>query len=103
VLGLQPGEWIEIKSTKEVLATLDGRRCNKGLTFSNDMFGFCGLRLPVQSRVHTILDEATGRIRTIHNTVTLTGADCRKYLGCARQMPLLWREVWLKRVPTLLP
>jgi len=103
VLGLHPGEWVEIKSMKEILRTLDGRRCNKGLAFSNDMFGFCGQRLQVQSRVQTILDEVTGKLRIVQNTVTLMGTDCRKYMGCARQMPLLWREVWLRRVASPLP
>lgn len=97
-LDLQPGEWVEVKSMKEVLGTLDARGCLKGLAFSNDMYGFCGQRLRVQSRVHTILDEETGKIRTVKDTVTLAGTTCRKYMGCARQMPLLWREGWLKRV-----
>ena len=102
-LGLRPGEWVEVKSMKEVLRTLDARGCLKGLAFSNDMYGFCGQRLQVLSRVETILAEETGRLRTVQDTVTLAGTSCRKYMGCARQMPLLWREAWLKRVASPFP
>jgi hypothetical protein len=102
-LGLKPGEWVEVKSMKEVLRTLDARGTLKGLAFSNDMYGFCGQRLMVQSRVQTILDEETGRTRTVQDTVILAGTTCRKYMGCARQMPLLWREAWLKRVDSPFP
>jgi len=98
VLGLQPGEWIEVKGMQEILRTLDARHCRKGLAFSNDMFGFCGRRFQVQHRIETLLDEKTGKLRKVQHTVTLVGTDCQKYMGCARQMPLLWRELWLRRV-----
>lgn len=98
VLGLQPGEWVEVKGMPEILRTLDARHCRKGLAFSNDMFGFCGRRFQVQHRIDTLLDEKTGKLRQVQHTVTLVGTDCQKYMGCARQMPLLWRELWLRRV-----
>ncbi len=98
VLGLQPGEWVEIKGMPEILRTLDARHCRKGLAFSNDMFGFCGRRFQVQHRIETLLDEKTGKLRQVQHTVTLVGTDCQKYMGCARQMPLLWRELWLRRI-----
>jgi hypothetical protein len=97
VLGLQSGDWVEVRSVQEILDTLDERLRNKGLSFSGDMYAFCGMKLRVGSRIHTILDEGSGRLRTVRDTVALVGADCRKHLGCARQMPLLWRETWLKR------
>lgn len=96
-LRLQPGEWVEVRSMREILGTLDDRSRTNGLAFSSDMYSFCGMRMRVQSRIHTILAEETGRIRKVRDTVSLVGADCRRYMGCARQMPLLWREVWLKR------
>lgn len=98
VLELQPGEWVEVKEMQEILRTLDARHCRKGLAFSNDMFGFCGRRFQVQHRIHTLLDEKSGKLRKVQHTVTLAGTDCQKYMGCARQMPLLWRELWLRRV-----
>jgi hypothetical protein len=99
VLDLQAGEWVEVRSAEEVHRTLDDHGSHRGLTFSGDMYAFCGQRLQVRCRVHTILAEESGRLRRVRDTVILEGCDCRKYMGCARQMPLLWREAWLRRVP----
>jgi lipopolysaccharide/colanic/teichoic acid biosynthesis glycosyltransferase len=52
----------------------------------------------VLERVDRIIVEATGQLRTVHDTVILEGSVCDRYLGCARGMPFLWRESWLRRV-----
>ena len=97
-LGLQPGDWVEIRCKDEILPTLDSRGANKGLDFSTDMYRFCGQRMQVERSLHRIIVEATGRLHTMRDTVTLKGSICDHYRGCARGMPLLWREAWLKRV-----
>ena len=96
-LGLQPGEWVQVKSKEGILQTLDARGSTRGLSFSSDMYDFCGMTLRVRRRIDTILREDTGALRSVRDTVSLEGADCRRHLGCARQMPLLWREAWLER------
>lgn len=96
-LGLRPGEWIEVRSPAEIAATLDARRRHGGLAFSGEMVEYCGRRLRVAGRVERIVDESTGRLRTLRNTVRLERCTCDRYLGCARGMPLLWREAWLRR------
>jgi hypothetical protein len=53
-----------------------------------------GKKIQVLGRVDTINEEWTGRLRT----VLLEGSICDRYLGCARGMPLLWREIWLSRI-----
>ncbi len=97
-LALQPGEWVQVKGKEEILHTLDAKGSTRGLSFSSDMYDFCGRTLRVTRRIETILREETGALRSVRDTVTLEGADCRRHMGCARQMPLLWREAWLKRV-----
>lgn len=97
-LGLQPGEWVEVKSRDEILETLDARRMHKGLSFPGNMSEQCGQRMRVHKRVDRIIEEGTGRLRPVHDTVILEGSICDRYFGCARGMPFLWREVWLKRV-----
>jgi hypothetical protein len=97
-LGLQPGEWVEVKRRDEILQTLDARRMHKGLSFGGDMYEQCGRRMRVQKRVDRIVEEETGRLRPVHDTVILEGSVCDRYFGCARGMPFLWREVWLRRV-----
>ena len=100
-LGLEPGEWVEVKSRAEILQTLDANRMHKGLSFGGDMYEQCGRRMRVQRRVDRIIEERTGRLRSVHDTVILEGSICDRYFGCARGMPFLWRELWLKRVQSV--
>lgn len=95
---LQPGEWVEVKGQDEILATLDANHQNKGLAFSGDMVKACGKTMRVQKRIETIIDERTGLLRAVHGTVLLEGSICDRNLGCARRMPFLWREIWLRPV-----
>jgi hypothetical protein len=92
-----PGEWVDVKSREEILETLDGRGYHRGLPWSSEMLPFCGRRLRVLRRVDRILDETTGRVRDVRGTVILDGSICDRYLGCARGMPFLWRDAWLRR------
>lgn len=101
-LGLKPGEWVEVKSLKEIEATLDDRGMNRGLHFSADMRLFCGKRLQVRRRMDGIIVEGTGQFRTLKNSVSLEGAVCDSayyaFGGCARDDLHYWREIWLRRV-----
>lgn len=99
-LRLEPGEWVEVKSRDEILRTLDDRRMLKGLSFGGDMYEQCGRQMRVQERVDRVIEERTGRLRSVHDTVILEGSICDRYMGCARGMPFLWREGWLRRVET---
>ncbi len=96
-LGLASGDWVVVKSPEEVRQSLDAQGAHKGLPFGGDMVGFCGRRMRVRDRVERIIDERTGRLRTVQDTVTLEGSVCERYMGCARGMPILWREAWLQR------
>lgn len=97
-LGLTPGDWVEVKSRDEILHTLDSSGRHHGLAFSHFMYRQCGKRFRVQRRAERIIVEATGRLRPIDDTVILEGSICDRYNGCARGMPMLWREAWLKRI-----
>lgn len=70
----------------------------KGLSFAGDMYGQCGRRMRVWTRVDTIIAERTGRLRPVQDTVILEGSICDRYFGCDRGMPFLWREIWLRRI-----
>ena len=99
-LGLQPGEWIEIRSREEIEATLDEDARNRGLSFEQEMLEYCGGRYPVAFPVRRIISEETGQMVRLQNTVVLEGVTCQGL--CARNCPrgnyLYWREIWLKRV-----
>jgi len=102
VLGLQPGEWVEIKSEEEIRSTLDATGKNRGLGFMPEMWPYCGQQGRVLKRVEKIcLEEASRTVRAMKNTVILEGLFCRgNGIGCDRACFYFWRESWLKRVPS---
>ena len=102
-LHLQPGEWVEVKSIREIERTLDCRGKNRGMYFSSDMRVFCGRRFRVRGRVEKMIAEGAGQMRELKDTVILDGVTCGcPYAvgGCPRCEILYWREIWLKRVPS---
>jgi len=99
-LALQPGEWVETKSVNEIAATLDRNKTNKGLAFSDYMAPYCGRKYRVKSRVGKFIDERTGNMKELKNTVILEGIICggETTAGrCRRAEYFYWRETWLKR------
>jgi hypothetical protein len=100
-LELQPGEIVEIRSQKEMQATLDHRGRNRGLVCDIELKKFCGLKYQVLSRLDKMISEPTGEMREVKGTVILKGNTCmcaRALGGCPRLEFCYWREVWLKRV-----
>lgn len=101
-LGLQPGEWVRIKSLADIVQTLDPEARNRGLQFSHDLAVQCGRRFRVRSRLERMIVEGTGQMVSMKNTVLLEGAlcPCQQVVGgCPRLDHIYWREVWLERVP----
>lgn len=99
-LSLRPGEWVEVKSEAQILATLDKNGKYKGLYWMCNMRKFCGKRYRVYKRLERMLLECTGEYRKIKNTVLLEEVFCdgEEWYGCDRTCFHFWREVWLKRV-----
>jgi hypothetical protein len=101
VLGLQPGELVEVKSRQEILATLDTGGRNRGLSFDSEMLKYCGRRVRVLRRVERIIDERSGRMLTLpRDCIMLEGVTCQSdyHRFCPRAIYSYWREIWLRRV-----
>ena len=100
VLGLQPGEWVEVKSAEEIRATLDHRGMVRGLYFMDEMWKFEGQRFRVLKRMERLMVDRIGHMRHIKTTVRLEGTVCDggSHEGCDALCHHLWREVWLRRV-----
>lgn len=102
LLGLQPGEIVEVKSLEEIARTLNKTGHNRGLHFSADQRPFCGKRFRVRSRADNFIAEGTGEMKHFRNTViledVLCDSACFAFGGCYRADLLYWREIWLKRV-----
>ena len=100
-LRLQPGEWVEVRSMREISLTLDDMGKNKGLHFTPLMEPFCGKKFMIFKKVDKILLESTGELRKMRSpTFLLEGVYCDGSLqgGCGRSCFHFWRDVWLKRV-----
>ncbi len=100
-LNLQSGEWVEVKSRKEIIKTLGDRQRCRGLGFSSSMVKHCGERFQVAGRITNLVDEKTGkRIKNIKDTVVLEDCLCMgiSFRGCPRGCYWFWKEDWLKRV-----
>jgi len=100
-LGLRAGEWVEVRSKEEILATLDKKGRLDELPFMPQMFASCGQRFRVLKRAHKTCDtvnDYTGR--RMRDAVHLEGIRCegREYGGCQAGCLIFWKEAWLKRV-----
>jgi hypothetical protein len=98
-LSLQPGEWVRVRSAREILRTLDRKACNRGMEFKAEMFQFCGRKFPVLARLERRIDERTGMMREFRNEcILLTSVYCLGQRSfCARGNYHYWREIWLRR------
>jgi hypothetical protein len=101
VLGLQAGDWVEVKSVEEIAETLDTIGHNRGLAWSYDLAHYSGKRFRVARRLERIIVEFNGKMMKVSDTVLLDGARCPcKYVvgGCPRLDLIYWREIWLRKV-----
>jgi len=99
-LDLLPGETVRVKPHEEILATLDSRARNRGLSFDTEMVRYCGGTYEVHSRVTRLIDEPTGRMVSPPNDcIILDEVVCTAdYHGlCPRAIYPYWREIWLER------
>src|SRR5262249_43405100 len=98
-LGLQPGEWVVVKSREEIVATREKGGCRRGLVLKGEMLSFCGKRFRVLRRVEKILEESTGRmIKPRGASVILENLFCTSRFRrvCPRAIYSYWREIWLR-------
>jgi hypothetical protein len=115
-LNLEPGESVRIKSRSEMEATLDHKRTNRGLQICYEMTRCCGGQAEVRDRVDRMIDERTGKMIELSNTVTLrnirkkrtTMPDSQCLCGnetgdCPRGELMYWREIWLERASAVVP
>lgn len=104
-LGLRPGDLVRVRSHEEILATLDVKRSNRGLSFDAEFVPFCGKVFRVSTYVERFVDEKTGQMRRMKTpAVILEGVSCKAlYSGqrmfCPRGIHLWFREIWLERAP----
>jgi hypothetical protein len=98
---LRAGDWVEIRSKEEILATLDRRGYLDELPFMPEMFSYCGQHLRVSKRAHKTCDPPSGIAgRKMTGAVHLEGIRCdgQGHGGCQAGCLIFWKEAWLKPV-----
>ena len=95
------GELVEVRSEREILATLDEQGRFEALPFMPEMLKFAGKRFRVYKRAIKACDTIgnTGMHR-MDNAVHLedTRCDGQAHGGCQAACLLYWKEAWLKPV-----
>jgi hypothetical protein len=104
-LDLKPGEYVRIKTQREIEQTIDRTGKNRGLSFDHEeMAPYCGQTFQVRKSVIKIINERTGKMLSMKQPcimlegVVCRGAYARERLNCPRAIPSYWREIWLERV-----
>ena len=99
-LDLKAGEWVEVRSQAEILATLDEKGWLEGLPFMPEMLQYCGQKLQVYKRADKTCDTVVPwGIRRMENSVHLeTRCDGSGHGACEAGCLIFWKEAWLKRV-----
>jgi hypothetical protein len=108
-LGFKPGDRVRVKPRADVAATLNEHMRNRGLSICYEMTRCCGRKAEVRQRIDRIIDERTGLMRELANTVALKNVGrnnsrlaeeclCKGQLGdCPRGELMYWRESWLEK------
>ncbi len=100
VLNLKVGDWIEVRSQEEILATLDQDGRLEHLPFMPEMLQYCGQRFRVFKRADKTCDYILSwSIRRMKDAVHLEGIRCdgTGHDGCQAGCLIFWKEAWLKR------
>jgi hypothetical protein len=98
-LNLRAGEVVDIKGPKEIQAALNSKGKNCGLALTPSMAIYLGGRHEVAFPVKKIINEASGEMVNLSNTVALKGVTCSGpcVKNCPRSEYHYWRESWLQR------
>lgn len=96
---LQRGDWVEVLSAAEILATLDHQGQLDGLPFMPEMAALCGRRFQVRRRADKTCVEGFG-LRRFEGVVLLDEVRCdgAAHDGCQRNCLVFWKDAWLKAV-----
>lgn len=103
MIDLRVGDTVEVKSCKEILATLDPRGTLESLPFMAEMLKYCGQVYKVYKRADKTGQYITSprySSRRMFRTVHLEGLRCdgEFHAGCDALCLLYWKEAWLKKV-----
>lgn len=99
-MGLRAGDWVQVRSKQEILATLDRTGRLEGLPFMPQMFKYCGRSFKVFKVAHKTCDTVNGTYgRRLAGGIHLDlRCDGQAYGGCQAECLIFWKDAWLKPV-----
>jgi hypothetical protein len=98
---LHRGDLVEVRSPREILATLDAGGRYEGLPFMPEMIPFCGKRFTVWRRADKVCDTVNySGSRRLPDTVMLGELRCdgAGHDGCQAECRIFWKAAWLRPV-----
>ena len=98
---LKAGDWVRVRSIKEIEATLNHWRQLKGCAFMPEMAEYCGTNQRVLKRMTRFVDERDLRVKKASGIILLEGVMCQgtaEFGSCDRSCFVFWREEWLEEI-----
>src|SRR4030095_12783781 len=89
------GDWVEVKSADEILATLDDKGRLDHLPFMPEMLQYCGKRFRVFKSAHKVCDTIeTHKNRSMSGAVHLEALRCdgKAHGACQAGCLLFWKD-----------
>jgi hypothetical protein len=99
---LRAGDWVEVLSADDILATLDSNQCLDGMPFMPEMLQYCGRTFRVHKSAHKTCDTINKyTIRRMDDAVHLEDLRCdgQAHGGCQAGCLLFFKNAWLRPVP----
>lgn len=99
-MTFRAGDWVQVRSKQEILATLDKSGCLEGLPFMPQMFKYCGQTFRIFKVAHKTCDTVNGTGgRSLPGGIHLDlRCDGQAYGGCQAACLIFWKDAWLKPV-----
>lgn len=100
---LKSGDFVRVRTLKEIEMTLDHWRRLKGCGFAPEMAKYCGTTQQVLKPVERFVDERDLRIVRTKGVVILDGLTCQgmgSFGRCDRNCFFFWRVEWLEKIPS---
>lgn len=98
---LKAGDWVRVRPSTEIEATLNHWRQLRGCTFMPEMAQYCGTTQRVLKPLERFVDERALRVKRSRGIVLLEGVVCQgtaDFGRCDRSCVLFWREEWLEKI-----
>jgi len=94
------GDLVEVRSQREIVATLDPEGRLEGVPFMPEMAEQCGRRFRVYRRAEKVFLDHHFYVAGLKGTVLLEGVRCdgASHGGCQMGCLMFWKEAWLKPV-----